>query len=379
MKTLMVWILALVAAPALFAQNIVGTWQGQLQGPEGRPPLRIVIKISRADDESLKAVLYSIDQGGQPLTASSATQQGSTVKMTVAAIGGNFEGKLSGDGDSITGSWTQGGPTTPLNLTRATPTTAWEIPPPPPPTKLMPADAKPTFEVATIKPSVPDAPGQSILLGRGGSNLFTTTNSTLADLITFAYELHPRQLTFAPAWVESEKFDLSAKPDQPGMPSGPQLKTMVKQLLAERFQLTFHREKKELSVYALTVAKSGPKLNKSESTASLPGIGGRGPGSIGVRNATMAEFADFLQNRLVERPVVDQTGLPGRYDFTLKWTPDPGQLAAVGPNASPPPPADEDAPDLFGALVQQLGLKLEGTKAPVEVLVIDKVEKPSEN
>src|SRR3954467_6236003 len=170
MKTLMVWIVALVAAPALFAQNIVGTWQGQLQGPEGRPPLRIVIKISRADDESLKAVLYSIDQGGQPLTASSATQQGSTVKMTVAAIGGNFEGKLSVDGDSIAGSWTQGGPTIPLNLTRATPTTAWEIPPPPPPTKLMPADAKPTFEVATIKPSRADAPGRSILVGRGGSN-----------------------------------------------------------------------------------------------------------------------------------------------------------------------------------------------------------------
>src|SRR3954447_23293516 len=144
MTKLMLCVLALAATPAgaLFAQTIVGSWQGSLQGPAGRPPLRIVIKISRADDESLKAVLYSIDQGGQPLTASSATQQGSTLKMTVAAIGGNFEGKLSGDGDSIAGSWTQGGPTIPLNLTRATPTTAWEIPPSPPPTRLMPADAK---------------------------------------------------------------------------------------------------------------------------------------------------------------------------------------------------------------------------------------------
>ena len=381
MKKLMLWMLALAAAPggALLAQNIVGTWQGTLQGPEGRPPLRIVVKISRADNESLKAVLYSIDQGGQPLTASLATQQGSTMKMTVAAIGGNFEGKMSADGDTIAGTWTQGGPTMPLNFTRATAATAWEIPPPPPPTRLMPADAKPTFEVATIKPSVPGAPGRSILLGRGGSNLFTTTNTPLADLITFAYELHPRQLTGAPAWVESEKFDLSAKPDQPGMPSGAQLKSMVKQLLAERFQLAFHREKKELSVYALTVAKSGPKLAKSDSTASLPGFGGRGPGNIGVRNATMAEFADFLQNRLVERPVVDQTALSGRYDFTLKWTPDPSPAAALATNPPPPQPADSDAPDLFGALVQQLGLKLESTKAPVEVLVIDKVEKPSEN
>src|SRR3954452_19857634 len=167
MKTLMVWILALVASPALFAQNIVGTWQGQLQGPQGRPPLRIVIKISRADDESLKAVLYSIDQGGQPLTASSATQQGTTVKMTVAALGGNYEGKLNAEGDTITGTWTQGGPPTPLNLARSTPATAWEIPEPPPPPKLMRADAKPTFEVATIKPGRPDNPGRSILVGRG--------------------------------------------------------------------------------------------------------------------------------------------------------------------------------------------------------------------
>ena len=361
------------------AQNIVGSWQGSLQGPAGRPPLRIVVKISRADDESLKAVLYSIDQGGQPLTANSATQQGSTLKMTVAAIGGNFEGKLSADGDTIAGTWDQGGPATPLNLVRATPATAWEIPPPPPPTRLMPADAKPTFGVATIKPSIPDAPGRSILVGRGGSNLFTTTNTTLAELITFAYGLHPRQLTGGPGWMESEKYDISAKPDLPGMPSGPQLKTMVQKLLAERFQLTFHRDKKELSVYALTVVKSGPKLTKSEATASLPGFGGRGPGSIGVRNATMAEFADFLQNRLVERPVVDQTALSGRYDFAFKWTPDPSASAALGGNPAAPPAADSDAPDLFGALVQQLGLKLESTKAPVEVVVIDKVEKPSEN
>src|SRR4051812_31639946 len=107
MTKLMLWVLAIAASPAgaLFAQNMVGSWQGSLQGPADRPPLRIVIKISRADDESLKAVLYSIDQGGQPLTSSSATQQGSTLKMTVAAIGGNFEGKLSADGDTIAGTW----------------------------------------------------------------------------------------------------------------------------------------------------------------------------------------------------------------------------------------------------------------------------------
>ena len=371
---------AAVSGSVLLAQNLTGSWQGTLPGPQGRPPLRIVIQISRADDESLKAVLYSIDQGGQPINATSAKQQGSTFKMTVAPIGGDYEGKLSADGASITGTWTQGGPPMPLNLARATPETAWTIPEPPPPPKLMPADANPTFEVATIKPSNPDTPGTSILVGRGGANLFTTTNTTLADIITFAYGIHARQLTGGPAWLESDKFDLTAKPDQPGIPNVTQLKSMVQKLLAERFQLAFHRDKKELSAYVIAVAKTGPKMAKVEgSRGSLPGFGGRGLGSIAVQNATMAEFAEFLQSRILEKPVVDQTALPGRYDFTLLWTPDASQVAALGSNA-PPPPSNPDAPpDLFAAVQQQLGLKLESGKAPVEVLVIDKVQKPSEN
>src|SRR5512135_2372324 len=96
----LLWMTALAAGSsgALCAQNIVGSWQGSLQGPPGRPPLRIVVKISRADDESLKAVMYSIDQGGQPINANTMSQQGSAVKMAVVGIGGNYEGKLSGDG-----------------------------------------------------------------------------------------------------------------------------------------------------------------------------------------------------------------------------------------------------------------------------------------
>jgi hypothetical protein len=130
MKKLLLWMLALAAAPggALFGQNITGSWQWSLAGPPGQPPLRLIIKISRADDESLKAVLYSIDQGGQPINANSATQQGSTLKIAIVAIGGNYEGKLSADGASITGTWSQGGPTpAPLSLARATTETAWGL------------------------------------------------------------------------------------------------------------------------------------------------------------------------------------------------------------------------------------------------------------
>jgi uncharacterized protein (TIGR03435 family) len=371
---------AAVSGCALLAQGLTGSWQGSLAGPQGRPPLRIVVKVSRADDESLKAVLYSIDQGGQPIGASSVTQQGSTIKMAVSAIGGSYEGKLSSDGASITGTWTQGGPPAPLNFARATPETAWTIPEPPAPVKPMAANADPAFEVATIKPSDPATPGSSMLVGRGGANLFTTTNSTLADLIVFAYGIHARQLTGGPSWLGSDKYDLNAKPDQPGIPNVTQLRTMVQKLLADRFQLAFHRDKKELSAYIITVAKSGPKMAKVEGDrGNLPGFGGRGPGSIGVRNSTMAEFAEFLQSRILDRPVVDQTALPDRYDFTLTWTPDASQAAAAG-SAAPPPPDNADAPpDLFVAVQQQLGLKLDSGKASVEVLVIDKVEKPSAN
>ena len=379
MKKLVLWMTAFVAGSggALYAQSIAGSWQGSLAGQRGGPPLRAVIQISNAPDQTLKAVMYSIDQGGQPITASAVSFQGSILKMTVSAIGGGYEGKLSPDGNTITGTWTQGA-ATPLNLTRATPATAWAIPEPPPAPKPMAADANLDFEVATIKPSVPGAQGQSILVGRGGANMFTTTNTTLKDLIIFAYGIHTQQLTGAPGWLESDKFDITAKPEQPGIPDATQLRTMVQKLLADRFKLTFHREKKELSAYVVTVGKNGPKLAKNESGGNLPGFGGRGPGAVGVRNSTMAEFASFLQARILDRPVVDQTGLSGKWDFTLEWRPDPTQSAgANAPQQLPPEVAAR--PDIFTAFQEQIGLKLESTKTPVEVFVIDRVEKPSEN
>jgi uncharacterized protein (TIGR03435 family) len=373
---------AAVQGGALLAQNPAGDWQGTLQPPNGRPAFRIVIKISRAADESLKAALYNIDAGGQSASASAISHQGGVLKMTVAALGGaEFEGKLSPEGNSLSGTWKQSsGQTVPLNLVRATPETAWAIPEPPPPPRLMPADAKPTFEVATIKPSRPDAQGKSILVGRGGTNLFTTTNTTLHDLIVFAYGVHARQVSGGPGWLENDRYDLTGKPDLPGSPSVTQLKDMVQKLLVERFQLTFHNEKKELSAYAISLGKTGATMSKSEANRGiLPGFSGRGPGNIAVRNSTMLDFAAFLQSRILDRPVVDKTGLTDRFDFSLRWTPDQAPGAA-GPNASPPPPDNADAPpDLFTAFQQQLGLKLESTKAPVDVMVIDRAMKPSDN
>jgi uncharacterized protein (TIGR03435 family) len=367
-----------VGGRVLDAQDIGGTWQGSLQPPNG-PTLRLVLQITKPDDKSLKAVFYSIDQGGRPIDAGAVSFQNSVLKIALPAIGGNYEGRMNGDGNSISGTFTQGGPL-PLTFNRATPQTAWAIPEPPPPPKPMAPDVNPVFDVATIKPANPENRGSSMLVGRGGSNLFTTTNTTLRDLITMAYGIHARQVVDAPAWTESEQFDISAKPEQPGIPNLPQLATMVQKLLAERFGLAFHKEKRELSAYILTVGKSGPKMAKNESGNILPGFGGRGPGAVGVQNSSMAEFAGFLQGRMLDRPVVDQTGLSGKFNFTLEFRPD-AQLQAPPGGGPPPqlPPEIENRPDLFTAIQDQLGLKLESGKAAVEVYVIDKVTKPTEN
>ena len=377
MKRLLLWLIvfAAVSGGLLHAQDIAGTWQGTLTAPGGGPALRIVVEVSKADDQSLKVVVRSIDQGGQAINAGTVTLQGSTFKFTVPAIGGNYEGRIS-DGNTISGSWTQGGAPGPLNLARATPATAWAIPEPPPPPTPMAANANLAFEVATIKPSNPEVRGQSLLVNRSG--LFTTTNSTLNDLISFAWDLHVRQIVNGPSWLESERFDVTAKPEQPGIPNATQLRTMVQKLIGERFGLAFHKETRNLSAYVITVVKSGHKLAKNDSGGILPGFGGRGPGAIGVRNSTMTEFAGFLQGRLLDRPVVDQTGLSGKFDFQFEWRPE--QLGGQ-PGATPPPlpPEVEARSDMFTAFQEQLGLKLESTRTAVEVYVIDKVQKPSDN
>jgi len=381
MKKLLLCSFALVVlqAAALFGETFTGTWQGALKVPQApNGELRIVIKISTADADKLAAEFYSIDQGGQPFSATAVTASGASLKMTVTPLNGTYEGRLSPDGKTIAGTWSQGMPI-PLTLTRATPETAWTIPTPPPPPVRMAPNVDPGFEVATIKPSEPGRPGKLFTV-RGQD--VVTVNTTLNDLMTMAYDIHVKQITGAPSWLDSEKYDLTIKPDAPGQPNVAQLKIIIQKLVADRFQLKFHREKRELPVYAITVVKGGTKLTKSQSDPNgLPGLFfGRGaPGmTFNVRNATLAEVAATLQGSILDKPVVDQTGLTEKYDFTLKFTPDAGQMAGFGPQ---PPAADSpDAPpDVFAAFEQQLGLKLSSARAQADVLVIDRVEKPSAN
>lgn len=361
------------AAPA--PGDLSGNWQGTLKAGKD---LRVVFNIYKGDKDGWSAKMYSIDQSSQPIPVTSVIRQGSVLKIAVSAIDGSYEGTLSADGKSIKGSWTQGGQPLALTLTRATPETAWSIPVPPPPVTPMAADANPGVEVATIKPGNPATPGKAFTMkGRD----VITINTTLNDLITEAYGIHVRQIAGGQMWMDSDKYDLTIEADVPGAPSFAQSKVMIQKLLADRFALKFHYEKKELPAYVLEMGKGEPKLTKSEASDSgHPSLFFSGLGTLPARNSTMEEFAGVMQGAVLDRPVVDHTGIQGRWNFTLKWTPDESQFLALRPPGTPlPPPKDDGPPDLFTAIQQQLGLKLTAEKTEVDVMVIDHVEKPSPN
>jgi uncharacterized protein (TIGR03435 family) len=157
---------------------------------------------------------------------------------------------------------------------------------------------------------------------------------------------------------------------------------MLKDLLQSRFGLPFHTEKRQISVYTISIGKNGPAgIKMVKNTTNGTRIGSQGLGRVTFSGVTMAGFAGQLQLRVLDRPVVDQTGLTDRYDFTLNWRPDEFQFprATAGQRAAAVSTGADSLPDLFTAFQEQLGLKLNSTKALVEVVVIDKVSRPSEN
>lgn len=365
------------ATPAPNPKDIVDNWQGTLHA--GRD-LRTVLKITKDDKGVYKGVFYSIDQGAQPVTVDSITLDDSTVKIKL--FFGAFEGKLSADGKTIDGNWSQGPNPTPLVLTRATPETAWEIPAPAPPPKPMAADADPSFDVATIKPNDSGATRMQGLNIRGRN--FTTRASSLQDLISFAYNVQSKQIANGPSWMDSDRYDINAIPDAEGVPNSEQIRIMIRKLLADRFKLTMHHEQREMSAFVLSVAKSGQKLKPTQVKGNLPGLGFRPDGgalSLLAINATMGDLTGFLQILVLDRPVVDHTGLQGRYDLQCKFMPDDSQFGGhppLPPKSDASQPADS-APSLFDAFEEQLGLKLSAEKTAVDVIVIDHVDKPSAN
>jgi uncharacterized protein (TIGR03435 family) len=270
----------------------------------------------------------------------------------------------------------------PTTLVRATKETAWEIPPPPAPPKLLPADADPSFAVATIKPN-PSGGSSMQRLTTDGHN-FVIRNGSLGDLISFAYNVQIKQIIGGPSWMDQDRYDVDARQDEDGLASDKQLRTMARKLIEDRFQLKVHHDKRELPAFVLTVGKGGQKLTPTQIKGPLPGMGFRPmPGGIMLRvnNGTVDDLTDFLQSAVLDRPVVNHTDIEGRFDITVKFTPDDSQFKGHPPKL--PADADTDtaeaAPSLFEAIQQQLGLRLAAEKTDVDVIVIDHVEKPSPN
>jgi uncharacterized protein (TIGR03435 family) len=229
----------------------------------------------------------------------------------------------------------------------------------------LPCAAQPPleFDVASIKPAPPGSGNTTMKFEPGGR--FRATGAPLNALIQLAYGVKDFQVSGRPKWADSESYesyDVVAQPAAGVTFNRDQLKVAIQALLADRFKLKFHRETKDLPIYSLVVGKNGPKLTKN---IDAPGPGATiGSGQLKGSKISMSILADLLA-QLLDRTVRDDTGISGDFDVKLNWG--PGQTA------------DMDGPSIFTALQEQLGLKLNAQKGPVEILIIDSAERPSGN
>jgi uncharacterized protein (TIGR03435 family) len=278
----------------------------------------------------------------------------------------------------------------------------------------------PAFEVASVKPAAPQANGRAMTFMRGGPGSpdpgqASFTNVSLMNLLIRAYDVQPFQVT-GPSWLDAERYDVVAK--VPPGTTKEQFRTMLQNLLAERFHVALHHESKEVQGYELVAGKNGPKLKPSEDVVDSSVPAGPPPGPPGppktdargfpqlerpglimmmrivdkapiahltARAQPLSALVQMLSNQL-HRPVVDKTGLTGKYDFTLEFTPEGGGFGP-GPGGPPAPSAQgpldalvNSGPTMQSAVQEQLGLKLEPKKAPLDMLIVDRADKvPTEN
>ena len=263
---------------------------------------------------------------------------------------------------------------------------------------------KPKFEVAAVRENTSN--DGKVMIGIQPGGRFTAVNVPLWDLIRQAFAVQRTQIVGAPDWTEQARYDITAKAEGdipgagPGSPPGP-LHFMLQDLLADRFKLRAHRETRELPIYALTLARSDKKLGtglrpSTVDCAAMRGRGGRmgpppgfpppgdrpqcgmrvAPNQVVAGAATIAQLTQML-SQFTQRIVIDRTGLAGAFDIDLTFTPETMPQGPPPPGAPPLPSVDPNGPSLFTAVQEQLGLKLEADRAPVEVLVIDHVERPT--
>lgn len=251
----------------------------------------------------------------------------------------------------------------------------------------QPTAKRPEFEVASVKPAPPPTDNR-MRVGMGGdAGRVNFSNVTLINIMTQAYSVKDKQIS-GPDWLKSERYDIVAT-----LPSGAprsQVPLMLQGLLEDRFKLTLHRETKVLPIYALVVGKNGPKLKEADAQGPFRmSMGPKGHNLTG--KVSIAKLADVLSN-FMDRPVIDLTELKGNFDIDLDWRPD-GQAGGpgffgLGPGPKSPEGGGEgkaaaeisDAPSIFTAVQEKLGLKLEPRKSPVEIITVDHAERvPTEN
>jgi uncharacterized protein (TIGR03435 family) len=378
MKKLLMFAMGILTVCALGAraQDLTGTWQGTLVATAPDPGIRTLVKFAKDAKGGWTGTMYRVDQPGWVLPMTAISVQGKAVNFEITPMDVTYTGKLSADGGLITGTWAHGPATHVLNLLHVGADTAWEIPAPPAPPKAMAADADPAFDVATIKPNN-SGEGQLRQLTINGRN-FVLRNGSLIDLIGFAYNVQMRQIVDGPDWINVSRYDIDGVPDKEGSPSVEQLRQMMRKLLAERFALKFHMDKREMPAFVLSVDKAGTKLTAEQGGGTLPGFGmGKGKGGVrlNIANATMDEVSSFLQMQVLDRPVVNRTALTGRYSFNVTFVPDDTMFNGHAPKI---PVEEATAPGLSEA-VQESGLKLSVEKTDVPTVVIDHLEKPSAN
>ena len=368
MKRAILAVAALIfTTAAVRSQSIVGTWQGILT-TSGRNNPRLVFTIRKDPDGSLHGGMKWIDYDFGFAFSSIAF---SAPDLTIAQemTGMSFHGKLSVDGQSIAGTLTQGRQSFPLTLSLATPDAVWRPAGPGP----MAANADPSYEVAIIKPALPEE--QHPIWNLTASE-FHATGTSAAELIKIVYKIRGRQIVDGPPWVEQNKYDITAKSDTPGTPNEEQTRTMISKLLAERFHLVCHASTQEYPVLVMTLDPKGPRPTPSDpSFSSHNGTFMRREGGdfvLQFSGTTMPFFLKTLMDRYRDEQIVDETGLTGVYDITLRLP--PAALQGIGDGGA----EDEVGSDYIEA-AKRAGFKFQSRKAPIPVVVIDHIDPPSPN
>ncbi len=339
-------------------QIATGQWQGEFDN-EGKHRVLLVLQSGTNGNERQGAIyLLDEDRAEWPHALTTFKQLGEGVRFTIENLGIEFVGTIQGG--AINGHWTGREGTVPLTLEHANDETSWKLPSA---GKAMPSSATPYFEVATIKPVGPDEHDSGIMMV--GSRL-RIVNKSMEELLAIAYGVHRVQIVNSPSWF-SQRWMIEGIPNTPGEPSVAQIRHMILTLLVDRLALKVRGEQRMIPAYIITIGKDGPKMTRSQvENSDVPDSTGTFAQISDMRftNTSMSDFAEAI-GMDSDRPIVNKTGLAGRWDFRLHW---------AAPDVTP---SDSLPPVLATALQEQVGLRLEAKKVLMSVYIVEVATEPS--